>query len=254
MTAELENDEKSVAVRPNVIPPLKDFITFVPILATALAVFYDVGYFYGFDINYFSFFTVNEHIVFALQILPYALLVCALSLPQVFWLFNSKSYENRIFHSGQAFMRDPEQSFFRRLRNAIGIWGVVALSMGAVIYSVYKLPEQYVTNVVLLIGAVGGTLYTFGARRAVIYIVLGAAGPALLAYAFGLQEARDAKQAAASHIIRTAKGENREGVLLRAGERGLLFFDAATRQVTMIRWDGVTEVVTKKGLPTVRDP
>ena len=103
-------------------------------------------------------------------------------------------------------MRDPEQSFFRRLRNAIGIWGVVVLSMGAVIYSVYKLPEQYVTNVVLLIGAVGGTLYTFGARRAVIYIVLGAAGPALLAYAFGLQEARDAKQAGRSPRVGSRSG------------------------------------------------
>jgi hypothetical protein len=43
-------------------------------------------------------------------------------------------------------------------------------------------------------------------------------------------------------------------MLLRAGERGLLFFDAATRQVAMIRWDGVTEVVTKESLSTVSKP
>jgi hypothetical protein len=76
----------------------------------------------------------------------------------------------------------------------------------------------------------------------------------LLAYAFGLQQATEAQDATASHIVRMAKGENREGGLLRAGERGLLFFDAATRQVTMIRWDGVTEVVTKKSLSTVSKP
>jgi hypothetical protein len=64
---------------------------------------------------------------------------------------------------------------------------------------------------------------------------------------FALQQAGEAQHAAASHIIRSDKGENsRAGVLLKAGELGLLFFDAATRQVTMIRWDGVTEVVTKK--------
>jgi hypothetical protein len=37
--------------------PLKDFLTFVPLFATALAIFYDVGYFAGFNLNYFSFFT-----------------------------------------------------------------------------------------------------------------------------------------------------------------------------------------------------
>jgi hypothetical protein len=92
MTAELEAKETAVAARTNGMPPFKDFLTFVPLLATALAIFYDVGYFYGFDLNYFSFFTLNEHIVFALQVLPYGMLVCALSLPHVLWVFNSKSY------------------------------------------------------------------------------------------------------------------------------------------------------------------
>jgi hypothetical protein len=256
MTAEPEIAKRAVAARPDGIPPLKDFITFVPILATALAVFYDVGYFSGFDINYFSFFTLNEHIVFALEILPTAMLVCALSLPQVFWLFNPKSYENRPFHSGQAFMGGgPEQSFSRRLANAIKVWALAALSIGAALYAVYNLSEQYVLQIMALIVGVGGALYSLGTKQLVIYIVLGAAGPPLFAYAFGLQQADQAQHATASHIIRRDKEENsREGVLLRAGERGILFFDAATRQVTMIRWDGVTEVVTKKSLSAASKP
>ena len=65
MTAELENDENAVAARPNVIPPLKDFITFVPILATALAVFYDVGYFYGFRHKLFQLFHSSTSISYS---------------------------------------------------------------------------------------------------------------------------------------------------------------------------------------------
>ena len=42
----------------------------VPLIATTLAVTFDVGYFYGLDINYFTFFSLSEHIVFALQALP----------------------------------------------------------------------------------------------------------------------------------------------------------------------------------------
>jgi hypothetical protein len=243
MTAELESEERAVAAKPEWIPPLKDFTTFVPILATALAIFYDVGYFHGFDINYFSFFTLNEHIVFALQALPYAMLVCAISLPQGLWLFQSKAYE------GPRLPLNPTNPIYRKIVR----WTVIALSVSPVIFAVYVHPQQYVLNVFALFLGMGGVLYFLGMSRVVISIVAGAALP-LLAYAFGLQQATEAQDATASHIVRMEKGENREGGLLRAGERGLLFFDAATRQVTMIRWDGVTEVVTKKSLSTVGKP
>jgi hypothetical protein len=143
MTAELEAKETAVAARTNGMPPFKDFLTFVPLLATALAIFYDVGYFYGFDLNYFSFFTLNEHIVFALQVLPYGMLVCALSLPHVLWVFNSKSYENPTFRPGQAIMRDPGQSFSRRLMNAIFIWGIALLWIVGIIYSFKQMPGSH---------------------------------------------------------------------------------------------------------------
>src|SRR6476660_1090273 len=109
MTAELKTEERPVAALPDWIPPPKDFITLVPIFATALAIFYDVGYFYGFDINYFSFFTLNEHIVFALQALPVAILVCAISLPQGLWLFQSKAYE------GSRLPLNPTNPIYRKV-------------------------------------------------------------------------------------------------------------------------------------------
>ena len=44
----------------------------VPLLASSIAVFYDVGFFYALDASFFNFFSVSEHLVFSLQALPFA--------------------------------------------------------------------------------------------------------------------------------------------------------------------------------------
>jgi hypothetical protein len=41
-----------------------------PLTATSLAITHDVGFFVGIGIGFFSFFTLGEHIVFALQAIP----------------------------------------------------------------------------------------------------------------------------------------------------------------------------------------
>src|SRR6266478_1290226 len=46
-----------------------------PLVASSLAIFYDVGFFFGIGTGYFSFFSLAEHLVFALQALPIALLL-----------------------------------------------------------------------------------------------------------------------------------------------------------------------------------
>src|ERR1700674_1113727 len=51
----------------------KLLIILVPLLASALALSYDVGYFYGVDIHYFSVFSLSEHTGFALEALPFSL-------------------------------------------------------------------------------------------------------------------------------------------------------------------------------------
>ncbi len=43
---------------------LKDQLLLVPALGTALAIAYDVGYFNGVDISFFTLFSISEHIVF----------------------------------------------------------------------------------------------------------------------------------------------------------------------------------------------
>jgi hypothetical protein len=54
---------------------LRDYLTFTPILGGVLAVVYDVGYFWALDIHYFFFFSLSEHVVFAMQAIPLALCI-----------------------------------------------------------------------------------------------------------------------------------------------------------------------------------
>jgi|SRR6185437_16605126 len=52
-------------------------ISLVPFLIVALAITFDVGYFWAIDINFFTLFSLSEHLVFAAEEIP---LVIAVSI------------------------------------------------------------------------------------------------------------------------------------------------------------------------------
>jgi hypothetical protein len=53
----------------------KELLVIAPLLGSTLAVAFDVGYFYGIDVNFFTLFSITEHIVFALEALPSAFIL-----------------------------------------------------------------------------------------------------------------------------------------------------------------------------------
>jgi len=59
------------------IPLPRELLVFVPLLGSALAVAFDVGYSTGLDLRFFTFFSLTEHITFALEALPFAFLWAA---------------------------------------------------------------------------------------------------------------------------------------------------------------------------------
>lgn len=71
-------DASSPAIEDHNLAINKDLIVAIPLLVTAIAATFDVGYFSGIDINYFTLFSLSEHLVFALEALPMALVVSAL--------------------------------------------------------------------------------------------------------------------------------------------------------------------------------
>jgi hypothetical protein len=52
---------------------LKDLTVIIPFVASSFAFAFVVGYFYAFDVSWFAFFSLSEHLVFALRALPVAI-------------------------------------------------------------------------------------------------------------------------------------------------------------------------------------
>jgi hypothetical protein len=50
--------------------PWKDYLVILPVIGTVCAVTFDVGYFYGIDINLFTLFSLSEHVLFSIEALP----------------------------------------------------------------------------------------------------------------------------------------------------------------------------------------
>jgi len=214
--------------------PFKELLVLVPALASALAVAYDVGYFFAFDINYFNFFSLSEHVVFALQALPIAV---ALSLIATFWMY---PYLRRV--RGR-----PAQSVGLNVTLA----AMMLLSLG-VFWMATHSPLTVAGGL-----AAGMLLLALSRGRSTpswqIAVTIGVAA-LIIAGAAGLEAATAKKfSSKPSHTIRMRTLlAPLEGVLIRAGERGLLFQNAATRQVSFIPWDDVVQIATNDSAPTKR--
>jgi hypothetical protein len=55
-----------------------------PLLASSIAITYDVGFFSGVGIGFFTFFSLSEHFVFALQSFPFAI---PIAMAIIGWFF-----------------------------------------------------------------------------------------------------------------------------------------------------------------------
>src|ERR1700688_3923944 len=88
--AEGINDDKKAAALFET-EQLKTVILVIPLIGAIIAITYDVGYFFGVDINYFTVFSLAEHLVFALEPVPFAIVMafCLVSL----WTFSSQRQE-----------------------------------------------------------------------------------------------------------------------------------------------------------------
>jgi hypothetical protein len=54
---------------------IETYFTYIPVLAAILALSIDVGFFYTFEISFFTLFSLSEHILFALEVLPVAIVI-----------------------------------------------------------------------------------------------------------------------------------------------------------------------------------
>jgi hypothetical protein len=202
--------------KPTLRLEVKELVVVLPAMASALALTYDVGFFSGIDIRFFTLFSLSEHIVFALQAIPFALVM-------VTW------FAATVRHAESA-------KAFRGAKLSGYITGISLVACFFVlmpgIYSFVLLP----VFVVIL------NRYVERRRESQLF------GLVLVLFFFVLLLGQDLSRLSTSaraytYTVTTDKGIF-EGKLIRSGERGLLFYEPVADQYRILRWEGVQSVTS----------
>src|SRR5580692_4765576 len=196
----------------------KEMFIAIPILGSAIAIIFDVGYFTGIELNFFTFFSLNEHIVFAFEALPAA--IVAASLVGVVLTF-SRSIE--VHYKKQK---------GRWILSSLGVLCFVGGLVGLLFFGFYW-------------SAISGLFSGFflymvtdspnAVRRGLFAVIL----VTITAYCLGHHTARTylLTDTAPTATIHRKTDQPIQAKIIRSGDRGVLYYDQVGKQVSLLRWD-----------------
>jgi len=216
-------DEGQSAVKLFDPEKFKNALLVIPVLGTLCAVTFDVGYFSGIDINYYSVFSLAEHIGFALEVAPAAFLGTLLSLVTMV----------------------PLYSTLKKVRSTkllvvvdIG-WDVIGLGAWWISNFTAALSITFTVLLGLLLQKLTSALSKFQTK---LYFVVSSIMTIFififfLGYDMGHLYAN-------GNIPRHLLNDDTAGRLIRSGERGVLFVTKGDKQIVLYRWDGIKSIKT----------
>jgi hypothetical protein len=237
----LETDQP----QPTITISKESLLFLIPLVGSALAVTYDVGFFSAIGLENFSFFSLSEHVVFALGFFPFALFIAftfaALALmygrtPIIQPKTEPVTRGLKRFWSGLAFLLG--------FLLVVGIWLAFVimrsqLNENTIIYSIVALMflsgvafRQRLGDAIsagLILASAMILSFTFGNLRADSILHPGEGGAVFQ---------QDSK------TIETKRSGQIEARILNSGDRGVLFFDIKANQITLLGWDEIKQITT----------
>jgi hypothetical protein len=214
----------------------KDIALLIPVMGSAVAMTYDSGYFWGLDIKMFTMFSFSEHVVFALEALPVAILA---SIILAGFIIFGEIGSRRGFESAKRERLSPEA--IKRIQYERHALYVAFFSLGAFEIAT----SNYAFGIAMILLGVFCALELFVPALAgtPIILQLGACfGLLLVSFAAGFELQRsDANRTKPSHLIKVGDKEL-SGLMIRIGDKGVLFAQLKPRQLMFIKWDQVSSV------------
>jgi hypothetical protein len=214
----------------------KDLLVLVPLLASGLAISYDVGFFRGIGLGYFAFFTISEHIVFALEAFPAALLG-ALGLGAFVYFY--RPHWRQIGGS----RRHPWRARF--LGYAIG---AALVGIATAYYT-----KGSILSVGLSMLLVVLLMVTFEVESLLLNLLIACVAAALAAFFLGILMAVGATRQGPSpccvSTIETNSFGTIRALVVRSGERGVLFYNSQIDQLVLLRWDEIKQISRSPARP-----
>jgi hypothetical protein len=233
---------------------LKETLIALPVYGAALGVAYDVGFFYGIGIGYFSLFSLSEHILFALPVAPVAIpLAFGISFTTAIINLSRRTWTEiarrvPIFQSRQLPSGVAGEAGGRRFElSGLGLheWVVLFLLVLLTITSFGR--EAYFSgtaSLVLFLASLNAYVTTAVHQRVAVFGSTVAIGSVVVALVLGVQHANGIReQNATTHSVLLSGGLTPlAGQLIRSGERGLLFLDTSTKTIEFIQWGRIARI------------
>ncbi len=209
-----------------ILKSAKDYLVAVPLLASALAMMFDVGYFNGIDINLFSIFTVSEHLVFALEALPLGLCLAIVPFATLYYFDHlDNEYTRRIGNQ-------KGKTWFRVVAVCVGCGMLVLAYVWGILLSCV---------ICLVAGIVSGN-WRLNPPKVLPFLFWSGFIVFALSYSLGYDMSRRyLLYGEPDQIIETSSGELNV-LLIRSGEKGLLFYNPKNRSVSFLHWDAVKQL------------
>jgi hypothetical protein len=232
---------------------LKTLAVIGPVFASALAVLYDVGFFTGINIDFFTFFTLSEHLLFALQAIPYAAFA-AYSISGFFigsWVGNrgtnkliadlkaEPDFERRQAMAAPFLKRAESYSKQRPYIGGAMLFMACSTAVAGLYTSAFA---TLVAAAMVLWRNSWDELQKVENRKAIIFGIV--AVVLLLAFLTGYERADTVlKTKTASENI-LIDDKITPARVIRSGERGVLFLSIDTKKLRFIRWDAIKQIDT----------
>lgn len=216
----------------------KELLVLLPVVGSAIAITYDVGYFTALDINFFTVFTISEHVAFALEVLPLAILATVLLvITPIAWDRGRRSGREERHREITA---GAKTKFYKSWFFWIGIlyptWivGLVYFYRSASLIAVLVL---YILAMVLI-----KWFAIYLLLRPLVWIGASSFACLTLSFAIGMDVATSYRNSSRfDYTIKTNDAELKAKVV-RSGERGLLFHEEGSKQLLLLPWSEIKRV------------
>lgn len=214
----------------------KNLFVLAPAFGASLAFAFETGYFFGLDIFYFSFFSLSEHIVFAISMLPLTLLAAyglMLIYSVLLRLNQAVDLESRLALLSLiicvlALTAAVISFYFNRLG-----WGLIGISVAVSSFAVSFTTEREARNQMLQVSAL-------------LLIVC-------FSFSFGSFMGADyLRERGPIHKMELKGGGSIDGRFVRSAERGVLFFDTREQKLFFQKWDEVSRIEGKPRFTSMR--
>jgi hypothetical protein len=230
---------------------IKDLIGLISFLVSACGLMYDIGFFFGVDLDLFTLFSLAEHLLYGLRILPVTL---ALALAIIF--FSGQNIEDRIaeeqlLKTGR--WRRVEVTTISAKDKLLGIMAAVA-----VVAVAYFTMERNVywqgVGAAIVAASIVYRSFSVAFRQRNVWIPYVAVCMSIMAFVLGVDrgEADVTADKVTDLVYATGEPNCYSAHIVRSGDAGLLFVDLPSKHLTFLKKDGLKKIVTVTGKQEAR--